>query len=246
MREEHAPRVSASLGQLRQQPISRVTKMVCGSVIGLAVLASAGIEFHAHRSVPVPTVAAIVPKAAPVAAHPFTPGTLRMKNDNAPTTAPAVAVSPAVAPTTPAPAAPATCAFTGTVKTAAGAPIAGARVGMDARGSFRPSVIIDAQGGFTFTNTRRVSLYSLQVQASGMRTVRLAMSPCVSGQVVVLEPVKSMAQAPVAVTHARVTGAKANAGSGVKAPAPVWQSKANSDLDAFFKHRQGAANAGGH
>jgi len=247
MRADHGPRMSETLAQLRQQPINRVTKMVCGGVIGLAVLASAGIEFHAHRSVPVPAVAAVQPKAAaPVATLPTPVPTPAAPVAIAPTAAPMVAVAPAVAPTTPAPAAPATCAFTGTVKTAAGAPIAGARVAMDARGSFQPSVITDGQGGFTLINDPGVKLYSLQVQAPGMRTVRLPMSPCVSGQVVVMEPVTVVAPAPVVVTHARVAGAKANAGSGAKAPAPAWQAKANSDLDAFFKHRQGDANAGGH
>jgi len=238
MRAEQAPRMSAALAQLRQQPISRATKLVCGGVVALAVLTSAGIEFHAHRSVKAPTVATIAPKpAAPVAAHPFTPGVLVLTSDTAPTTTTPVAAAPVVAPTVIAAPAPATCTFTGTVQTAAGAPIAGATVAMDPRGSFRLAIATNAEGGFSFTNTPGASIYSLQVQAPGMRTVRLAMSPCVSGQVVVLQPVAVVAPAPVAPPQVRAAPHKASAPARVKAPAPAWQSKANSDLDAFFKHR---------
>jgi hypothetical protein len=265
-RAEHGPRVSSALAELRHQPIARATKVACGGVIALALLASMGIEFHAHRGVPVPTVVAVTPQppapvtppkpvtpalVAPVAnapvPAPFQPGQLTVVSS---THAPLVALAAPVTAVAPAVTAPATCAFSGTVQTSAGAPIAGAHVAMDKRGSFRAPVVTDGQGGFTFTNTPGATLYSLQVQAAGMRTVRLASPACVAGQVVVLEPVATVATVAkaqvVAVSHARVAGGEASPGKGAKAPMPAWQAKGNADLDAFAKHLQAHENAGGH
>ena len=79
-------------------------------------------------------------------------------------------------------------------------------------------------------------LNGLQVQVSGIRTVRLAMSPFVSGQVVVLEPVAAVTRVPVAATeHVGAATCMQSAGSSAKAPLPEDQAKANSDLDALFK-----------
>ncbi|BFI94973.1 MAG: hypothetical protein RSP_04830 [Rhodanobacter sp.] len=80
----------AFITRLRQERVGHNAKVLCGAIIGLALLAVGGIEWHAHRSIPAPQVAEAPTPAKPatVAAEPPVP----------------VAAPPKVAVTTPTPA----------------------------------------------------------------------------------------------------------------------------------------------
>lgn len=96
----------AFIARLRQERVGHNTKVLCGTIIGLAILAVCGIEWHAHRSIPAPQIAETQAPAKPatVAAVPPAPVVVPPKvavSTTAPTPAPV-----AVAPPAPAPAAP--------------------------------------------------------------------------------------------------------------------------------------------
>jgi hypothetical protein len=54
------------LAALRQQPVSRMAKLIMGAIAGIAVIACGALEWNAHRSIsaPVAAAASIAPKAA--------------------------------------------------------------------------------------------------------------------------------------------------------------------------------------
>lgn len=101
-----AQHASAFLARLRQEHVGHNAKVVCGAIIGLAVLAVVGIEWHAHCSIPAPQVAEdpAPAKVAKVAAVPPGPVVAPPKvavSTPAPTPAPVVVARRAATPAAP-------------------------------------------------------------------------------------------------------------------------------------------------
>jgi hypothetical protein len=219
---------------------------------GLAVLAVAALAFiywpahqpsvtapaasSASASVAAPAVTASVatvhtPAPAPVAALPT------------PAPAPqaiAAPVAPAAAP------AATTCSFDGQVVTADGSLIAGATVGLDAKGSFRAPVTTGADGHFAFTNPSAGGVYALQVQAPGYRTVRFGVAACATGRQVVMEPVAVATAAPVKAAPAIVATPKPKVAKRVQPAPKADYGDQEAQMKAWFDARKAAQATGGH
>lgn len=87
-----AQHARAFIARLRQERVGHNAKVVCSAIIGLAVFAVGGIEWHAHRSIPAPQVAEVPAPAKPVTVAAVPPAPVA--------TPPKVAVTlPALTPT---------------------------------------------------------------------------------------------------------------------------------------------------
>ena len=175
------------------------------------------------KALPEPTIAptkAPAPVAAAVPVPVVAPAPI-------PVAAPVVAAAPT---------APTTCTFEGQLSAADGTLISGATVTLNAKGAFRPPVTTGADGHFSFTDPTDGGVYALQVQATGYRTMRVAVAACAAVHPVVLTPlappaatvaatapapVHHVAPAPVGETAAQKAAAAANAQSN-EAAAAAW------------------------
>ena len=199
----------------------------------------------------------VVAKVSAPAVAPVTPAKALPEPTIAPTTAPApvvaavpAAVVPVVAPApvpvaapvvAAAPVAPVTCSFDGQLQAADGTLISGATVTLNSKGAFRPPVTTGADGHFSFTDPTNGGVYALQIQATGYRTMRVAVTACAVVHPVVLTPlappeapvaatapatVHHVAPTPVGETAAQKAAAAANAQSNEAAAAAWFKARA--------------------
>jgi hypothetical protein len=241
-----AGQVAARLRAVRLP--KRGLMIASGGLAVLAVAALAIIYWPANRT------DATAPAASSTSASVAAPAVAASVAPlHAPATA-SVAVVPAAAPTAPAITAPvtpaaappaATCSFTGQVVTADGSLIAGATVGLDAKGSFRAPVTTGADGHFVFTNPSAGGVYALQVQAPGYRTVRVGVAACAAGRQVVMESVV-VATAPAKAALVVATKPTPKPVKRVQPTPKADYGDQEAHMKAWFNARKAAQGNGGH